>query len=80
MENTKDCSGACTTCINGVSSCKPDCFDNKKYFECQSKCVKSSKFKDPRKCVNDVECTHDCDKQCRPLWKGIFVTMNGKNV
>ena len=64
-----ECSTACTKCENGKASCKPNCYDQRKYFECQSMCIESGS-KDPQKCIGSNECSQKCDKQCTKYWKG----------
>ena len=59
-------------CTNKVASCLPNCFDQKSYFECQSKC--SEKFKlGPSKCLKDDTCRNNCNLNCEKLCKGIFL-------
>ena len=66
------CSAYCTRCINGQQSCQPNCFDNLKYFECQSECIESGR-KDPQKCIEDKKCIQKCDKQCSKHWQGKYI-------
>ena len=66
------CSAYCTKCINGKQSCQPNCFDNRKYFECQSECIESGR-KDPQKCIEDKKCIQKCDKQCSKHWQGKYI-------
>ena len=66
------CVNGCRICKNKVaSSCLPNCFDQKSYFECQSKCIEQFK-PGPSECLRDESCRKNCNSKCENLWKGIF--------
>ena len=66
------CVNGCRICKNKVaSSCLPNCFDQKSYFECQSKCIEQFK-PGPSECLRDESCRKNCNSMCEKLWKGIF--------